>query len=158
MAKSTKKTYARSAREGSYRIFDDVMDVAVALLRSRKELGVVKLQSLAAATKDYATSMTDLPTLQQQALAASQGMENFAEYVLHTDVHHMLDDATVLARRRPLLTLGVAAAAGLAATRMLIGTRTQPIAKPVKRAARKASKVKIAAARRGSNGTAHANA
>ena len=134
MAKSKKKSYARSAQESSYRIFDDVMDVAAALLRSRKELGVAKLQSLAAATKDYATSMTDLPTLQQQALAASQGMENFAEYVMHTDVHHMMDDATVFARRRPLLTLGVAAAAGLAATRMLIGTRAQPIARPVKRA------------------------
>ena len=64
MAKATKTRRAKSAtgsQSSSHRIFDDVLALAGTLARGRKELGADKLQSLAASTRDFAASMTDLP-------------------------------------------------------------------------------------------------
>ena len=156
MAKS-KKFNKQTNHEGmSHRIFDDVIDVASTLFRNRKAAGADRLQSLAEATHNYAAAMTDLPTLQRQVKLASENMENFAEYVLNTDIKHMVSDATVLARRRPLFTLSVAALAGLAATRLV--TSTSMPAPPTKRSrpTKKAGK-SGATARRTLNGLGDAH-
>jgi hypothetical protein len=155
MAKS-KRFNKQTNHEGmSHRIFDDVIDLASTLFRNRKAAGADRLRSLAEATRDYAASMKDLPTLQQQAHLASENIGNFAEYVLNTDIKHMVSDATVLARRRPLLTLGVAAVAGLAATR-LVASSSIPTAPTVRRKTKKARKPSVVA-RRTMNGSAHAH-
>lgn len=156
MAK-TKKTYSSTSYERlPHRIFDDVVDVASTLFRSRKEAGAETLHSLAEATRAYAEAMTDLPTLQNQVSIASDNISHFADYVMHTDVHHMVNDATVVAKRRPLLAIGVAAAGGLALTRFLT-TRQQPKqTSPRKRRSKAASKT-VATAKRSTNGSAHAN-
>ena len=155
MAKS-KQFHKQTNHEGmSHRIFDDVIDVASTLFRNRKEAGAERLRLLAESTRDYAASMTDLPTLQRQAQLASENIGNFAEYVLNTDIKHMVNDATVLARRRPLFTLGVAAAAGLAATR-LVATSSMPTAPTVRRRSKKATKLN-GVARRAMNASGHAH-
>ena len=156
MAKS-KKFNKQTNHEGmSHRIFDDVIDVASTLFRNRKAAGADRLQSLAEATHNYAAAMTDLPTLQRQVKLASENMENFADYVLNTDIKHMVSDATVLARRRPLFTLGVAALAGLAATR-LVTSNSMP-ATPAKRRSRsKKARKSSPAARRTLNGLGDAH-
>ena len=155
MAKA-KQFRGQQNHEGiTHRIFDDVVDVASTLFRNRKALGAEKLQALAEATREYAASMTDLPTLQRQVNFASENIGNFADYVLNTDIKHMVSDATVLAKRRPLLTLGVAVAAGLAATRFVTSTATPQA--PAKRRAKAKSTKPRAAAKRTLNGSAHAN-
>ena len=156
MAK-TKQSHKQANHEGmSHRIFDDVIDLASTLFRNRKAAAADQLQSLAEATHNYAATMTDLPTLQRQVKLASDNMGNFAEYVLNTDIKHMVSDATVLAQRRPLLTLGVAAAAGLAATR-LITTAAIPTAPKARRRSPKKSGKPNTVARRTMNGSAHAH-
>lgn len=164
-AKSSKSTSSKSKSSprqpsrgsSSYRIFDDVIGLASTVFDSRKSLGGDKLQSLAEATRDYASSMTDLPTLQRQVNLASENMGIFAEYVLNTDIQHMLSDAAVLARRRPVLILVAAAAAGLAATRMV---GVAPLtSKPVARKSRSAkSRKSNGTTTRSMNGSDHANA
>ena len=156
MAKS-KQFHKRASYQGtSNRVLEDVIDLASTLFRNRKAAGADKLRSLADSTREYAASMTDLPTLQRQAELASENIGNFAEYVLNTDIKHMVSDATVLAKRRPLFTLGVAAAAGLAVAH-LATTSSQP--HPANSDARRAKKSKqpSAVARRSMNGSAHAH-
>ena len=119
MAKAQRKA-SKTEREGmTYRIFDDVLALATTLLRSRKDYGAAKLQSLAEATRGYAASMTDLPNLRTQVACASESIEGMADYVLHTDVEHMAGDAVLFARRQPLATLGIAVAAGVVASRLM---------------------------------------
>ncbi|HEY5363347.1 MAG TPA: hypothetical protein VIJ49_04030 [Aestuariivirga sp.] len=159
MAKS-KRMYKQTSEGMSHRVFDDMIDLASTLFRNRKAAGADRLRSLADATRDYAASMTDLPTLQRQAHLASENIGNFAEYVLNTDIKHMVSDVTVLAKRRPLLTLGVAAAAGLAVTH-LATTSSQPSSYKTRGQRTKKSKQKSkqpsAVARRTMNGSAHAH-
>lgn len=156
MAKS-KQFNKQTNHEGrSHRIFDDMIELASTLFRNRKAIGADRLASLAEATREYAESMTDLPTLQRQVHLASENLGNFAEYVLNTDIKHMMSDATVLARRRPLLTVSVAAAAGLAATRLMITSPTPNAPKARRQSRKKAGKASVRAGRT-MNGSAHAH-
>ena len=153
-SKKFKKQIKRKAH--SNRIFDDVIDLASSLFRNRQALGADRLASLAEATREYAASMTDLPTLQRQVNLASENLGNLADYVMNTDIKHMVSDATVLARRRPLLTLGVAAAAGLAASRWIITSSTPTAPGGRRRIKKKSGKPSVGAART-MNGATHAH-
>ncbi len=142
----------------TYRIFDDVLDLASTMFRNRKTAGAEKLQALADSTRAYAASITDLPTLQRQVNLAAENIGHFSDYVLNTDIRTMSNDAVVLARQRPLLVLGVAAASGLAATRFMTSGSAAPTRAPSRRrTAKKASKAKVVQ-RKAMNGSAHANA
>lgn len=157
MAKS-KKIHKKSSQESmAHHIFDDVIDMASTLFRNRKVAGADRLKSLAEATHNYAAAMTDLPTLQRQVTLASENIENFAEYVLNTDIKHMVSDTIVLARRRPLFTLGITALAGLAATRLVTST-SMPIPPTTRRRSlKKKAKKSKPAARRTINGVGDAH-
>lgn len=157
MAKS-KTIHQKSNQESmSHRIFDDLIEVASTLFRNRKAAGVDRLMAFAEATHNYAAAMTDLPTLQRQVNLASENIENFADYVLNTDIKHMVSDATVFARRRPLFTLGIAALGGLAATRLVANTSMPiPPSKRSRSIKKKAVKSKPAA-RRTINGVGDAH-
>ena len=110
---------ANAAFDGSRRIFDDVLALAGTLARGRKDLGADKLHSLAALTRDYAASMTDLPNLRVQVASAADSLEGVADYVMHTEIEQMVGDAGTFARRHPLATLAVTVAAGMAASRLM---------------------------------------
>jgi hypothetical protein len=157
MAKNP-RTKSKTARENStYRILDDVLALAGTLLRSRREYGAGKLHSLAEATRGYAVSMTDLPQLRAHVAQASESIEGFADYVMHTDIDHMVQDAAVFARRQPIATLGVAIAAGMVATRLMrtSGASVKSATKP--RTARKSAR-KQTPPKRKTNGSAQAHA
>ena len=139
-----------------HRVLDDVIDLVSTLFRNRKAIGADRLASLAEATREYATSITDLPTLQQQVNLASDNLDNLADYVMNTDIKHMVSDAAVLARRRPLLTFGVAAAAGLAATRLINTSSAPPAPAGRRRSKKKSGKPSVRSART-MNGAAHAH-
>lgn len=125
--KSKTKSSSRANKphnaDSSYGIFEDVVALAESLLRKRKIYGAEKLQDVAQATRGYATSMTDLPTLSEQVSRVSDTIEQFSGYIAKNDVETMLNDAGSFARRRPYLTLGVAIAAGLTVSGLIMSPR-----------------------------------
>ncbi|MDP1585670.1 MAG: hypothetical protein Q8M18_19800 [Bradyrhizobium sp.] len=152
---------ASAALDGSRRIFDDVLALAGTLARGRKDLGADKLHSLAALTREYAASMTDLPNLRVQVASAADSLEGVADYVMHTEIEQMVGDAGTFARRHPLATLAVTVAAGMAASRLMY---RQPVkmaaassrkSRP-RRASTSGARKRTAQARRNTNGHAHA--
>ena len=151
---SSSSTASRSKTTQSQhqsRIFEDVVGLAETLLRSRKEYGAEKLHAVAEATREYAASIPNLPTISEQVNLASETMQEFAEYIVHSDVEQMIEDAGSFARRRPLTTLCVTMAAGLAATRMFMPlSRTRNIRTKATRQTQRKSGVKRAA-----NGATH---
>ena len=150
---------ASAALDGSRRIFDDVLALAGTLARGRKDMGADKLHSLAALTREYAASMTDLPNLRVQVASAADSLEGVADYVMHTEIEQMVGDAGTFARRHPLATLAVTVAAGMAASRLMYRQPMKMTAASSRKAGpRRASGVskRSAPARRTANGHAHA--
>jgi hypothetical protein len=157
MAKA-QRSNRKAEREGmTYRILDDVLALAATLLRSRKDTGADKLRSLAKATRGYAASMADLPHLRTKVASASEGIESLADYVVHTDIEHMVQDAAVFARRQPLATLAVAVAAGVMASRLMRSPRPEVKVRTKTRATKKAGR-KSAVLGRKTNGSAQPHA
>jgi len=156
-----KKTAGK--QNGSHHVFDDILALAGTFARSQKEQGIDKLHSFAGSTRDFATSMTDVPNLKVQMASAGESLEDLAEYVLHTDIQHMLKDAETFARRHPIAALTMTVVAGMAVSRFL---RPHAIAtaKPVSKRAgsrRKTvsrSRKQVAQPRRTANGKAGAHA
>ena len=165
MAKAKKSrtsgTYrnASAALDGSRRIFDDVLALAGTLARGRKDLGADKLHSLAALTREYAASMTDLPNLRVQVASAADGLEDVADYVMHTEIEQMVGDAGTFARRHPLATLAVTVAAGMAASRLMYRppvTAASSRKSSPRRASTSSARKRTGQAQRNTNGHAHA--
>ena len=148
---------AATSQLASSRIFDDVLALASTLLRNRKDLGADKLHSLAQATREYATALSDLPNLKAQAASASESIEGLADYVMHTDVENMAADASNFARRHPMATLGMTIAAGYLASRMMRPAASRRAPTPRRGASRKKAKAPIHA-RRSANGSAQPHA
>jgi len=152
---------AGAALDGSRRIFDDVLALAGTLARGRKDLGADKLHSLAALTREYAASMTDLPNLRVQVASAADSLEGVADYVMHTEIEQMVGDAGTFARRHPLVTLVVTVAAGMAASRLMY---RQPVKMKAassrrsgpRRSSTSGARKRTAPVRRNANGHAHA--
>jgi ElaB/YqjD/DUF883 family membrane-anchored ribosome-binding protein len=157
MAKSQSRKTSTTSGGYTNRIVDDVMSLASSLLRNRKDSGAEKLHTLAEATREYAASMTDLPNLREHVASASESIEGLSDYVMHTDVEHMVTDAGAFARRYPFATLGVTIAAGVVASRILLPTRVTPAAKSKPRASKRPVK-QAARTRRGTNGHVQPNA
>jgi ElaB/YqjD/DUF883 family membrane-anchored ribosome-binding protein len=130
----------------------DLFAIAGALLKSRTDRGVEQLHTLSAATREYASNLTDLPHLRAQVGAASESIEEAADYAVHTDVEHMFADVTAIARKHPMATIGVTVAAGVFAALLL---RSPPVmiaeTKPQKMPAKKKQ---VAAVRARGNGKA----
>ena len=162
-AKSKNRSSSRKARsqskprstESRSRIFEDVIGLVDTLLRSRKADGVDKLNAIAEATREYAASIPNLPTISEQVHLASESMEDFADYMIHSNAEQMIQDAGNFARRRPLATLCVSMAAGLAATRMLMPNRRTSDMPQKKRGD---GQKKTAVKRPRNNGTEHLHA
>jgi hypothetical protein len=152
---------ASTALNGSRRIFDDVLALAGTLARGRKDLGADKLHSLAALTREYAASMTDLPNLRVQVASAADSLEGVADYVMHTEIEQMVGDAGTFARRHPLATLAVTVAAGMAASRLMYRQPVKMTAASSRKASPRRASVsgagkRTAQSRRTANGHAHA--
>lgn len=155
---------AKGKQNGSHHVFDDILALAGTFANARKEQGIDKLHSFAGSTRDFATSMTDVPNLKVQMGSAAESLEDLTEYVLHTDIQHMLKDAETFARRRPLAALTIMVVAGMAVTRFLrpraLAT-VMPVSKRAASSRRKTvlrSRKQVAQPRRTANGKAAAHA
>ena len=155
-----KRNGAAPQNKGSHRLFDDILALAATLARGRQEFGAERLMTLAASTRDFAASLSDMPNLRAQAASAAESLDGLAEYVMHTDIEQMVKDAGAFARRHPLATLAITAAAGLAASRMMrpVASRTARNAVPKRKRAAPRTKPTAAQSRRRANGQAHASA
>jgi hypothetical protein len=155
---------ATGKQNGSHHVFDDILALAGTFARSQKEQGIDKLHSFAGSTRDFATSMTDVPNLKVQMGSAAESLEDLAEYVLHTDIQHMLKDAETFARRHPIAALTMTVVAGMAVSRFLRPRAVAATPKPVSKRAgsrRKTvsrSRKQAAQPRRTANGKAGAHA
>jgi ElaB/YqjD/DUF883 family membrane-anchored ribosome-binding protein len=157
MAKSQSRKSSTASGGYTNRIVDDVMSLASSLLRNRKDSGAEKLHTLAEATREYAASMTDLPNLREHVASASESIEGLSDYVMHTDVEHMVTDAGAFARRYPFATLGVTIAAGVVASRILLPARAAKPSRTKSRTTKRPVK-QTARTRRGTNGHVQPNA
>lgn len=139
MAKSKRSGKRSRDDAGSPRVFVEVMELASSLFNNRRDFGANHLNALAKTTRDYATTMSNLPTMQEQVNLVSDNIENFSDYVLNTDLQRIVKDISVQARRRPSLTVGVAVVAGVVATRFVFPSSTLP-SKPFSRRTKKVRK------------------
>jgi ElaB/YqjD/DUF883 family membrane-anchored ribosome-binding protein len=142
----------RSSSHHTLTLVGDLFAIAGALLKTRTDRGVEKLHTLSAATRDYASTLTDMPHLRAQVGAASESIEGVADYAIHTDAEHMFADVEAIVRKHPIATIGVTVAAGVLAALLLRSTpveiaETKPQKIPAK-------KKKVTAVRARSNGKA----
>lgn len=128
-------------------LMGDVFAIVGSLMKSRADRGAEKLHTLSTATRDYAATLTDMPQLRAKVGAASDSIDEVANYAVHTDIEHMFVDATTFARKHPMATLGFAAAAGVLAVAFLRSSaEVPPPVKTRKASAKKKSPVKARAA------------
>ncbi len=151
---SRRRNGAAPQRNASHRLFDDVLALAATLARGRQDYGAGKLRTLATSTRDFAASLSDMPNVRAQADSAAESLEGLAEYVMQTDIEQMAKDASTFARRHPLATFAITAAAGLAASRMIMPHAATAARKTS--AARKSTSKQAARTGRRANGAAHA--
>ena len=121
MAKSAKRTKTRrsssskSSSNGTNRLFKDGLSLASSLLDSRKEWGSEKISEFASATQEYATSMKDIPAVQDTVTFAADTLENFAKYISKTSVERLAADASGFVKRYPVAVIAAGVTVGLVA-------------------------------------------
>lgn len=121
MVKSSKRTKTRrssgskSSTNGTNRLFKDGLSLASSLLDSRKEWGSEKISEFASATQEYATSMKDIPAVQDTVTFAADTLENFAKYISKTSVERIAADASGFVKRYPIAVIAAGVTVGLVA-------------------------------------------
>ena len=121
MAKSAKRTKTRrssvskSSSNGTNRLFKDGLSLASSLLDSRKDWGSGKISEFASATQEYATSMKDIPAVQDTVTFAADTLENFAKYISKTSVERIAADASGFVKRYPVALIAAGVTVGLVA-------------------------------------------
>ena len=119
MVKSSKRTKTRrssgskSSTNGTNRLFKDGLSLASSLLDSRKEWGSEKISEFASATQEYATSMKDMPAVQDTVTFAADTLENFAKYISKTSVERIAADAAGFVKRYPIAVIAAGVTVGL---------------------------------------------
>lgn len=150
----------QSSSTNAFTLIGEVFAIAGALLKSRTDRGAEKLHSLSTATREYAATLTDMPQLRARVGAASESIDDVADYAIHTDIEHMVADATTFARKHPIASLSVAVAAGILVAAVLRSSAAAaPEIKTRKAPAKKKARV-IARQRKGkkaNSGQAHAS-
>ena len=109
-----------ASTHSSSRIFENVVGLAETLSRPRKAYWADKLRGFAEATRNYADSISNIPTVGQLVNVAAETTEELADYIVHNNVEQMIDDAGTFARRRPATILWVTMAAGLATSHLIM--------------------------------------
>lgn len=105
----------RTSRNTSSRLYDDVLALASTLMRDRQELGGRRLRALSTSVRDMAQSLPEMPNLTSYVGSTADSLTDLADYIAGADIETIASDANQFARRHPMMTMGIAAAAGLAA-------------------------------------------
>ena len=160
MAKSAKRIKTRrsssskSSSNGTNRLFKDGLSLATSLLDSRKDWGSEKISEFASATQEYATSMKDIPAVQDTVTFAADGLENFADYISKTSVERLVADASGFVKRYPVAVIAGGLTVGLIAIIAASQTKFSGLGRSGKNKRRKGS---VRSARRPSKGAKDSN-
>ena len=115
---ATKRHNSRTqgtSRNRSSRLYDDVLALASTLMRDRQEIGGRRLRELSSSVRDMAQSLPEMPNLTSYVGTTADSLTDLADYISSSDIERIASDANHFARRHPMMTMGIAAAAGLAA-------------------------------------------
>jgi hypothetical protein len=162
MAKKSKRNRTRGSKQpqgtSSY-IFDGLVAMARTLVNTKKEWGVEQMYEFAEATKQYAKSLEDIPSIGGYATAAAASLKDLTDYVNEAEFDEILKDSSNFAKRHPVPMIIGGAIAGLAVTQILrsneFGFKTNRSTKTVNRTPVNRGG---AARPRAANGNAHLNA
>jgi hypothetical protein len=113
-----RSAFSRGANYGQ-RIFGDVLAMASTVAESRKHVAAERLNELASATRNFTSTVEDLPYLRDYTDAAAERINEFADYVDRTEIPEMLEDMASFAKRQPMATLALSVAAGLVTTQLM---------------------------------------
>jgi hypothetical protein len=139
------KGASRHHQHTANRLFDDALSLASTLADSRKRAGADRIVELASATREFGASLDDFPQLRHYSDQAADSLDDLADYIVRTDIPDMLDDFAGFAKRKPVATLTLGVAAGLAFTQLVHGW---PVPVKARRAAASNGRVKRRAGRR----------
>ena len=103
------------------RFLGDALSLASTYADSRKAASADRIVELASATREFGASLNDLPQLRRYGDEAAGSLDNLADYVAKTDIPDMLDDCVAFAMRKPVATLTLGVATGLAFTQLVYG-------------------------------------
>ena len=122
MAKKSKRNRTQGTKQpqgtSSY-IFDGLVAMARTLVNAKKESGVEKMYEFADATKQYAKSLEDIPSIGGHATAAAASLKDLADYVNEAEFDEILKDSSNFAKRHPVPMIIGGTIAGLAVTQIL---------------------------------------
>jgi hypothetical protein len=122
MAKATTRRANRASRQPtSSRLLGDALSLASTFADSRKAASADRIVELASATREFGASLNDFPQLRRYGDQAAGSLDDLADYVAKTDIPDMLDDFVGFAMRKPVATLTLGVATGLAFTQMVYG-------------------------------------
>ncbi len=156
MAKANRGSKSNQDTVNSHGIYNDVMSITSSLFRNSKDVGADKIRSLAEAARQFATSISDMPNLGSQISVASETIDDFADYVVKTDIDQIVHDGGVFVKRHPVATIATTVAAGVGIT-LLLRTNVSDTTNAKRRKTRQAQKSK-STKRRASNEPSRAHA
>jgi hypothetical protein len=115
---STKSRQAGQRRSASA-IYSDILSVAGTLFRNRQQAGADKISSFSGAVRNFASDLTDIPSIQTYAHAAADQMESLSDYFADNSMERISEDAMAIAKRHPVATAAFAVAVGFCFTRVM---------------------------------------
>lgn len=160
MAKKRRANRTRNnERNGKSRLYDDVISLAGTLLRDRKQIGGHRLKELSESVRDMAQTLPEMPNLASYVGSTADSLTDLGDYISGSDLETIAKDANQFARRHPMMVMGIAAAAGLAAVTYIKSgsahhTRGGVTRKSTRRSGMTQKTVKAGAGRRSANGAA----
>ena len=123
-AKETAQQAGRQASEAASSLARKANEEALKLADRQVDVGADMVASVAASVRAAAESLEqDIPQLSNLVRGAAEQIDDFAESIRSQSTREIMDRAAALARRRPAIVLGAAAASGFLLFRLL---RTPP--------------------------------
>ena len=121
MAKKSKPNRAKPKQSSVTRnyILDGLVALARPMVNSEKEWSVERMNELANAAQEYATSLDEIPSLANYITTAAESLQEFSDYVNENEFDQILKDSSEYARRHPVPMIIGGAIAGLVVTQML---------------------------------------
>ena len=129
-----------SPSHGISRIVEDALLLAGSFAKLGATLVSHQIQSSAGTASSFIHSKVDLTDMDARLTQATTRVEDAADYALHTDVKHLVDDVASFARKYPVASIISVVAAGALAARLLrpAANVETPVIKAVRKSATKA--------------------
>lgn len=116
--RNTRKNKSGNRNKTQMRMVDDVLDLAGALVSSKKDWIADKISNLSSATHAYADALNDIPGVGSYASLTADTFDDFAQYINESDFNDLVRDGSVFAKRHPFQTLAGAVVAGIIVTQI----------------------------------------